>query len=147
MTTITAPVRKTRRLACSAEHAFATFTRDIGAWWPTATHAIGDDVVDVVLELRIGGSIHEVAADGSTTAWGEILDLDPPRRLRFSWHLARPSATEVEVWFTPTPDGCELVLEHRGWENWGDEGPARRDGYDTGWDLVLDGFSDVALAG
>lgn len=145
MTTTVAPVTKTRALACSAEHAFDSFTRDIGRWWPTRTHAIGDDVVDVVLEPRVGGSMHEVAADGSTTAWGEVLEFDRPRRVRFTWHLQRTTGTEVEVEFSPTEGGCELRLTHRGWEAWGEEGAQRRQDYDNGWDVVLASFLSLTI--
>ncbi len=143
-----APVVKTRRLACSPEHAFATFTAEVGRWWPTATHAIGDDVADVVLEPRVGGSMHEVAADGSRTTWGEVTAWDPPRRVAFTWHLARAEGTHVDVAFAPSTlddgtDGCDLRLVHDGWEHWGDEGAERRDQYDEGWDHVLGQYVDL----
>ncbi len=137
MTGTIAPVRKVRLLACPPEHAFRVFTEEIGQWWPTATHAIGSDVRDVILEGRVGGSMHEVAEDGSTTPWGEVIVWDPPRRVAFSWHLQRHEGTHVDVTFGPTEDGCEMLLVHSGWEAWSDEGPERRDEYDHGWDVVL----------
>lgn len=146
MTAALAPVIKTRTLACSAEHAFAVFTADIGQWWPTDTHAINDDVVDVVLDTQVGGSIREVASDGTETVWGRILEVDPPHVIRFSWHLQRPEPSEVRVAFTDVDGGCRLELVHSGWEAWGEDGPSRRAQYDGGWEVVLDLCQSSAIA-
>ena len=35
------PIRKTATIACSAEHAFRTFTDGIARWWPLHTHSVG----------------------------------------------------------------------------------------------------------
>ncbi len=50
----------------------------------------------------------------------EILELDPPRRLSYSW-LGDPKATATRVTWTLTPveGGTRLVLEHRGFRGFG----------------------------
>jgi hypothetical protein len=76
-----------------------------------------------------------------------VIAWDPPHRFVLAWHPnPEPiAATIVDVRFTALPDGgTQLDLEHRAWEELGDEaGPAARAGYLTGWDGVLDDFERV----
>jgi uncharacterized protein YndB with AHSA1/START domain len=57
----------------------------------------------------------------------------------FTWHPgADPKqAGHVTVTFKQVDDGTEVVLTHTGWERRPDGAKARQ-GYDSGWDYVLD---------
>ena len=44
--------------------------------------------------------------------------------------------------FLPDEAGTLVQLEHRGWENVELEGAAKRDDYDSGWDVVLGRYVD-----
>jgi uncharacterized protein YndB with AHSA1/START domain len=139
-----APIRISVVVDAPAERAFDVFTRDIGSWWPVATHSIERDrVTDIVMECREGGRILEVHADGTTARWGVISTWEPPARLRFSWNPTyedRPD-TEVEVMFVQLSDTQTRVeLEHRHWERLGEAGVALRAQYSGGWIPVLDGY-------
>ena len=70
----------------------------------------------------------EHASGGAEHDWGEVLDWDPPGRLRYLWHLFfdRSEATEVEVTFSPAGEGTAVRLEQRGWERLGDAAADRR---------------------
>lgn len=145
---VLAPVVKTRTVPLPVDRAFTLFTEGIQSWWPLATHSIaageGGDTEAVTLrfEGRVGGRVVEVGADGRECAWADVMAWQPPDRLVLSWHPNRDpeAATVLEVRFTPHPQGTEVHLEHRGWEELGESGPSVRERYDTGWDIVLAGF-------
>lgn len=129
-------------VAVAPERAFDTWTRRCGVWWPPA-HTVSGDPAAITLEARPGGRIFERARDGTEHDWGEILDWEPPRRLRYRWHLFfDPSeATEVEITFKAAAAGTAVRLEQRGWERLGDAGPARRAKTDTVWHALAPAFA------
>ena len=61
------PLRMTFDVACDAEHAFATWTARISAWWPR-DHTVTGKAEQIVLQDRVGGRIYERAADGPSTS-------------------------------------------------------------------------------
>ena len=150
--TTIAPVRKLLTVDCSPEHAFATFTERIGDWWPLPSHSIGGASSESVrFEPGADGRIVERLSDGSETVWAYMLDWDPPRRLRFSWHPGHDcsrtqvhEATEVEVSFTREGDSTRVELVHRGWERLGERALPSRESYHSGWDPVLGRYRDAA---
>lgn len=145
------PVRKTIDVKCSVEHAFQTFTKQLGDWWPRATHSIGHaDTVRVAMECREGGRLYEVLGNGEEITWGRILAWEPPTRLVYSWHLTRPAdqASEVEIRFVKTADKATRVeLEHRKFERMGEGAREIRDNYDKGWAVVFGETFRKALEG
>ena len=147
-----APVRKTRTVPLATEVAFDLFTRRIAEWWPVDTHAIGADsvgaeeVADVRFDGRVGGRVTQILVDGTEHSWADVLAWDPPNRFVLSWHplVAPTAASRVEVRFHPVDAGTMVVLEHSGWEEFGEGGAELRDGYAHGWDPVLDRFIAAA---
>lgn len=139
-----AAVVKSRTIALPTAEAFDLFTRRIGEWWPVASHSIsGDDVAALRFEPRVGGRVVEIAKDGAEWSWGDVLAWNPPNRFVISWHPTREpqAASTLEVRFSATADGgTELHLEHRGWEEFGEEAETLRERYEPGWDLVLRGY-------
>ncbi|MFN8223012.1 MAG: SRPBCC family protein [Gaiellales bacterium] len=137
-----APIEKSLAVACAPERAFQVFTREIGTWWPTNTHALNPGAVaEVVWEEREGGSVYEIAESGERARWATVLAWEPPHRLVISWEVnPERTGTEVEVTFTPEGDGTRVELVHRGFENVTD-GATMREGYNPGWDLVLGGLT------
>jgi uncharacterized protein YndB with AHSA1/START domain len=137
------PLRRQVVVAAGAELAFGTFVDDIGAWWPMERHSVYGAGATVALRDR---RLVETAPDGREADWGTVLDWDPPRRLRLTWHPghAADRASEVEVSFVEVDEGQTLVtLEHRGWERF-DDPAAARDEYSHGWPSVLAGYADRA---
>jgi uncharacterized protein YndB with AHSA1/START domain len=130
-------------VACPAEHAFATWTGKASSWWPvehTVSHERG---TKIVFEARQGGRIYERTPDGREISWGEIVEWDPPRRLRYLWHIATDpaNATDVEIVFRELPDSStQIEIEHGGWERLGEIGTAWRDANHAGWDGVLPSY-------
>lgn len=142
------PLRISFQVACSADHAFTTWTGRATAWWPpehTVSHEPG---AEIVFEPRRGGRIFERTAQGREIEWGEIVDWDPPRRLRYLWRIATDpqNATDVEIVFRELSDSTTSIeIEHGGWERLGAIGQKWRDANQAGWDGVLPSY--IAASG
>lgn len=139
-----APIRRRIVVPTDPADAFRLWTDDLGAWWPLAGHSVHGAASSVGFH---GGRLVERGPDGDEVPWGEVLDWEPPHRLRLTWHPGRGAeeATEVEVRFEAVPsadaDGPHtlVTLEHRGWATRADAAEARRE-YHEGWATVLGRF-------
>lgn len=135
-----AEIQRTIELDAPLEHAFRTWTEQIGRWWPLARHSVsGEDATDCFIEPGIGGRLYETTASDEQL-WGTVAVWEPPRRLAHSWHPGRDLSerTMVLLTFTPlAPTRTRLILTHTGWRE-GDED--RRASYDRDWDGVLEDF-------
>jgi uncharacterized protein YndB with AHSA1/START domain len=137
---INEPLVKTVVVPASPERAFELFTKEMGAWWPLATHSIGEQNAKAVrFEGAVGGRIVEYGDSGPLGYWGTVSDWDPPKSVSFTWHPGSDpkQAGQITVTFSPVDDGTEVVLTHSGWERRPDGAEVRKS-YDTGWDHVLD---------
>ena len=145
----TDPIQKTIRVPLPPEAAFDLFTTKIGTWWPVDSHSVsaglGAPSQSLTLEARLGGELVEIASDGSRHVWGEVLEWSPGQALRLTWHPGKMAdqQTEVRVTFAAEGDGCAVVLTHSGWEALGD-GATPRNGYNSGWNGVLEQFVAAA---
>jgi hypothetical protein len=143
------PLRIAHEVACSAEHAFDTWTSRFGTWWPRSHSASGEADTEVVLEPRVGGRIYEVTSDGREIDWGWITHWEPPRRLGYRWHIRRDraDATDVEIRFVPhTGSSARIEITHTGWERLGADGSRWRDANAAGWSGLLPHFLAACAA-
>ena len=143
------PILKTRSVSLDPVATFALFTTRMETWWPLQTHSIAQSKASGIrFEPHIGGRVVELTADGTEHPWADVIAWDPPHRFVLAWHpsLEPVAATILEVRFRLLADGgTQIDLEHRGWEELGAEnGQATRDGYDPGWDSVLEPFGQVS---
>ncbi len=102
----------------------------------------------IVFEPKAGGRIFERTASGREIDWGQIVEWDPPRRLRYLWRIATEArnATDVEIVFTSVSDGGTRVdIEHGGWDRLGELGQPWRDANHAGWDGVLPAYQNETL--
>jgi uncharacterized protein YndB with AHSA1/START domain len=131
-------------VAGSPADAFAVWTQRCATWWPSR-HTVSGDPAAIVFEPHRGGRILERGRDGAEHDWGEVLDWDPPKRLRYRWHLFfDPSeATEVQLTFSPAGDRTAVRLEQRGFERLGDAGAPRRTRTRESWLSITARFADV----
>jgi uncharacterized protein YndB with AHSA1/START domain len=137
---VTEPLRMTFEVACSAEHAFDTWTSRIAAWWPAGHSVTGEPGLLVVLEPGVGGRIYERTPGGAEHDWGVVTAWEPPTRLAYLWHLRRDrhDATDVEIRFTALDDSATRVdIEHSGWERLGESAESWRDRNRGGWTTVM----------
>jgi uncharacterized protein YndB with AHSA1/START domain len=135
------PLIKTITVPAQPEAAFRRFTTEIGSWWPTQTHSVGQqDTIGVVFEPHVGGRIYEQLKSGAESDWGMVQEWEPPRRAVFSWHPGQKpeTAQTIEVVFESVAEGTRLTLTHTGWERLPlDEVKRARRGYPIGWEYVL----------
>ena len=122
------PVRKSIRVQANAVRAFKVFTDGLDSWWPKTHHVGKSPMTRAVMESGVDGRCYGEQADGTQCDWGRVTVWEPPQRFVMAWliklegeeWLPEPDASvcsEVEVVFTPQPDGSTLVeLEHRGFE-------------------------------
>jgi uncharacterized protein YndB with AHSA1/START domain len=142
------PLHKSITVSQTPEEAFRLFTSGIASWWPSGTYSVSlERVKDVILEPEAGGSIYEVRDDGKTFPWGKVLVWEPPKRFVMSWYPGRQpdTAQEVEIQFIADASGTRIELEHRNWQTLGDAAAAMREGYNSGWDVVLGEFLTRSL--
>lgn len=96
----------------------------------------------VFIEPRPGGRYYVFMRTG-VEAIGEFVEVDPPRRLVFTWgeeHRNIPSgSTTVEVTFTEDDDGTIVQLRHYGLDS-----AENRSDHKHGWTLLLGRLLDVA---
>jgi uncharacterized protein YndB with AHSA1/START domain len=132
---------------CPAHHAFVTWTRKIGKWWPESHTTTGVPGATVVLDGRVGGRIFERTPDGREVDWGEVTRWEPPHRLTYLWHIRRDRADATDVGLTFVhrgPGGTRLEIDHRGWERLGADGQRWRDANAGGWSGLLPHFAAYA---
>ncbi|MFK8024567.1 MAG: SRPBCC domain-containing protein [Ilumatobacter sp.] len=135
-----APVVRAARVERTPSAAFRIFTDEIGAWWPLPTHStFGDRSGGLAF---VDGRLVEMSITGDEAVWGNVTVWEPGSRLVFSWHPGQSNdvASEVEVSFQADGEGTRVVVEHRGWEAFGADAAARRNGYTgpSAWGHVLD---------
>lgn len=149
------PVRKNMRVRASAARAFKVFTEGIDTWWPKTHHIGSSPMTRAVMEPRVGGRCYSEQEDGTECPWGQVTAWEPPARFVMAWQITpdwkfEPDLTkcsEVEVKFTPAPDGTTSVeLEHRCFERQGAGGAAMRGQVDQpgGWSGLMLLFQTVA---
>jgi Activator of Hsp90 ATPase homolog 1-like protein len=139
---MTAPLKISFEVACSAEHAFTVWTSRIATWWPP-DHTVTGHAEVIVLEGGVGGRIYERTADGTEHDWGEVTVWKPPTTLTYLWHLRRDraDATEVEIRFLDQGAAATRIeIEHRGWERLGRAAVQWRDQNLAGWQTLLPHF-------
>ena len=158
-TTVAAPVHQSIDVDAPVDRAFATFTDEMAAWWPTEHHILGAELAGMEFEPRVGGSIIDRGVDGSECRWARVLAYEPPHLLVFSWDISLqwqletdPARTsEVEVRFTElSPGRTRVDLEHRHIERHGEgwEQMHGAVGSPDGWTIGLHRFAaHVAGAG
>ena len=98
------------------------------------------------LDPRPGG-VWRAAVVGEHTARGEYVEVDPPRRVVFTWGwenedtLVEPGSSTVEVELIPDGEGTLVRLTHR------DLPEQARDQHRMGWTHYLDRLAIAAPGG
>ena len=143
MTTI-APVHREVLVRTDLATAFELFTAHIGAWWPLGIHSTFGAGGSVAFE---GKQLVERSGTESSV-WGEIVEWEPPHRLRLSWHPGSHAdrTTDLTIGFTPRDGQVVVSVDHAGWERLADAAGAAAS-YGSGWPVVLGHFADRAQPG
>ena len=134
------PIKRSISVSWDQATAFRRFTEQFAEWWPSRSHSIGGDLVKrIVFESGVGGRIYEEHVDGRRFQWGKVLEWDPPRLVKFTWHPSRDPSTaqDVELQFVKEGGGTRLELTSSGWDRWGPKAARARKNYNTGWGYLL----------
>jgi hypothetical protein len=140
------PILRTFEVLCSGEHAFDTWTRRIGLWWPLAAHSVsGESAVGVSIEPWRGGRIFETTLLGKEIVWGTIEAWEPPLRFAYLWFIGEKDAsyaTLVTISFTALAHARTRVsIEQTGWEHAGPEAEAKHHCNGGGWRDLEEAFT------
>lgn len=121
-------VEKELFIAAAPERVYRAFTtkEDLERWFVTKAE----------LETRPGGVFNLWWKEGEHAA-GEFVELDPPRRVTFTWD-DRPKygITTCTIELVPEGDGTLLRLTHTGFGQ-GDNWDEHYDGVNGGWSEEL----------
>lgn len=141
MTTI-APVHREVLVRADLGTAFELFTAHVGAWWPLATHGVFGAGSSVAFEDVNGSRRLVERSGGEASVWAEVLEWEPPHRLRLSWYPGSDpgEATDLTVTFSARDGRVLVALDHAGWEHRADGKRAAAD-YASGWGVVLERFA------
>jgi uncharacterized protein YndB with AHSA1/START domain len=143
-------LRVERLLDAPPERVFAAWTDPavLRRWWAAEP---GWTTPEATTDVRVGGRYRLSMQDthGSVrTVAGEYLEVDPPRRLVYTWawepHAddAQPGEpTIVTVEFVPEGSSTRVVLEQRTFRD-----AAQRDMHEHGWRGCLDNLDRVLVA-
>ena len=82
-----------------------------------------ETILHIRNDRRVGGEFSYKVRRGDTEIdhVGKFLELDPPRRIVFTWGIVHESADEpshVIIDITPTADGCSVRLMHEMDKQW-----------------------------
>lgn len=145
---MTEPLVITRLVPATPEQLWLAWTTEPGlaTWW---WHTWPDTRYRV--NAWVGGEYRIEAADHGFGVRGTFQAVEAPSRLVFSWvwyELADGVASEepddqVQVVFTPHPNGTLLQLTHTG--PWTDDEAAEN--YRQGWTFVLDALAGTGASG
>jgi uncharacterized protein YndB with AHSA1/START domain len=116
----------------------------VRVWLGAAARREGlGELVLVEIDARVGGAFRFVyrQAGRELVQAGRYLEIDPPRRLVYSWDMALPHVERVVIQITETAGGCELVLDHVMDPAWSGD----VSGATAAWASVVDAI-DEALA-
>jgi uncharacterized protein YciI len=136
------PLRREIVVETDPDHAFVVFTEHMGRWWPVEGHSLYG--AGATVELT-DGQIIERSPDGAAAIWGTITRWEPGQAVGFTWHPGRSAdqPSQVEVSFSAIGARTRVVLEHSGWEVFGNPSGVRAE-YEKGWPVVLDRYRDDA---
>lgn len=137
--------RVTTFVAVTPDDAFEVFTDEIDLWWRRSIRfRVGGAKQSELRFVRDGQERRLVEHYGNGThVIGKVLAWEPGKRLVFEWRLrnfAPDEVTEVEVRFEQMGDGTKVTLEHRGWDGFRGDHPARHGLVGHAFAAMIGGF-------
>jgi hypothetical protein len=132
--------------------AFAVFTDRMSEWWPLDALPVRSEGGRLAFEAS--GSEPEAAptvlverhAGRPEAVWADVVEWDPPRRLRLTWHPGADGeeATDLTVAFGAEGNATRVALEQTGWEV-GPDPEEQVATYEAAWPQILGSFLETAL--
>lgn len=148
MTTATPSLTLVRRIKAPPAKVYAAWTRPelLVQWWGphhTRTESAEADV-------RVGGRFRTVIVENTGERHevsGVYTDVEPERRLSFSWAWVSTPEREsrVTVTFRPVPEGTEVTLVHDRFAD-ADTATRHRRGWTESFERLAAGFEDATIS-
>jgi uncharacterized protein YndB with AHSA1/START domain len=142
---MSATLQMERTFAASAQAVFDAWTSEevMRRWW----HAGHDwETPEATVDLRVGGEVRVVMRNPHTDTWygggGVYTEIDPPRRLAFTWLWDDITVRQlIEIDFEERDGVTTVRFTHR--DLW-DEEAVRS--HEEGWGLVFDNLEKELAA-
>jgi uncharacterized protein YndB with AHSA1/START domain len=146
---MTASLEIERKLTLSPQQCFALWADpdEVRKWWGPKDHTgapFKAEIVEWKVQEGAAWAINMIAPDGTVYRQsGEMIEVDPPRRLRFSFHWvengSRGPMTEITVRFDPDGTGTRMRFTQSGFAD-----AEVRDSHAEGWHECLDRLDEAA---
>ncbi|HWI72342.1 MAG TPA: SRPBCC domain-containing protein [Baekduia sp.] len=143
--TTTGTVRIERTFQAPAERVFDAWTSEevLRRWWQAER---GWETTEAEVDLRVGGAVrvvmHDPAKDVDYGGGGTYTEVEPPRRLAFTWLWDGDTRrTLIEIDFEEADGATTVRFTHSGL--WDEEAVRSHEG---GWSTIFDNLGRV-LAG
>jgi len=100
-----------------------------------------------ISDWKVGSRWTSESEEGEVYLEGEILEIDPPRRLVHSFRIVhKPTAaaeapSRIEFEITPIGDRCRLTVVHTA------RGPATKEYTSGGWETIFGGLKELLETG
>jgi len=139
-------------VAADPTTAFEVFTTEVDSWWKRGPRFRPSVLQGGVLRFEpgVGGRLLETYEDQSTFLFGRVTAWEPGQRLAFELFARafRPGeSTQVEVRFEAVGNHTQVTVEHRGWERFPEEHPARHGLGDSAFsDVMSVWWADLLVA-
>ena len=137
--------RVTRRFTAPAESVFNSWLDPVRVREWMSTSGAMKNLQRVEIDARVGGrfSFVDRREGNDIDHVGRYLELDRPRRLKFTWGIAGESVDEsfVAIDIVPTADGCELTLAHELTPAWADYVDRTK----AAWTKMIDGIAATLM--
>jgi uncharacterized protein YndB with AHSA1/START domain len=133
----TVSIRQEIQINANAQKVYQALTGDIGSWWG-APYLLGDNPVDIVLDLKLGGHLCEVwANDSGFGSWGTVTALSKGKLLEITGSCGMSGAVSGIMRFELEEKGNQttLKLSHDAMGTFGKE---TQEMYSGGWKDLLE---------
>ena len=133
------PLVKSILVRCDRRHAFSVFTEQIDLWWPPGHRRFEASTME--LELKVGGRFLERSSHGELAVLGEVLAVEEPSSITWSWNLGAPETpTRVTVEFESVADGTRVTVNHSPGSLPEEQWPEKVRLFQRGWTHVLEAY-------
>lgn len=143
-------IRKELRIETTTERAFRMFVHELRLWWPKEYTWSQGQLKEIRIDAKPDGLCTEIGPYGFRCDWGRVTELSENKKIMLKWQIGPKrepvpdpeKASEIEVFFKSGDGFTTVELEHRNFQNHGEEGTAYCNMMNgtLGWDFILNAY-------